>query len=211
MNIPTRITVTRIVAIALLVLVLGVFQILGSQGLIHFSDIGNSGFGPVRLFTCCFFIFAAFTDFLDGYLARKWHQVTDLGKFLDPIADKLLVDLTLVFLVVPWSFESSMVINPIFVCLMIGRDFAVDGLRLLAARKNVVLAANKWGKLKTVLQMVAIPVVLLNGWPFSYFDASWTYYRIADILVYLATIVSLISGVIYIWGNRHVLKEQGNA
>jgi CDP-diacylglycerol--glycerol-3-phosphate 3-phosphatidyltransferase len=86
---------------------------------------------------------------------------------------------------------------------MIARDIVVDALRFVAAKKNVVIAANIFGKLKTVLQMVAIGVVLLNGFPFNYFDASWPQYlHVSDIIVYIATFVSFMSGVIYVWQNR---------
>jgi phosphatidylglycerophosphate synthase len=100
---------------------------------------------------------------LDGYLARKWNQVTDLGKFLDPIADKLLVNSVLVFLAVPFAFAPNQIHVPVFcVILMIGRDLVVDALRFVAAKKNYVIAANMFGKAKTVAQMIALPFIFLN-------------------------------------------------
>lgn len=208
MNIPTKITVSRIVAIIGMLIALFILELLGQSGLFVDFYLGNSGVSLVRLILCFFFIVAAFTDLVDGYLARKWHQVTDLGKFLDPIADKLLVDCMLIFLVIQSSYGKDDMLIPVFaVILMIARDLVIDGLRSLAASKNVVLAANMFGKIKTVCQMVAIPVVMLNGWPFSYFDASWGQGRIGLILIYIATAASLLSGLFYLIDNRAIFKE----
>jgi len=208
MNIPTKITVSRIVAIIGMLIALFILELLGQSGLFVDFYLGNSGVSLVRLILCFFFIVAAFTDLVDGYLARKWHQVTDLGKFLDPIADKLLVDCMLIFLVIQSSYGKDDMLIPVFaVILMIARDLVIDGLRSLAASKNVVLAANMFGKIKTVCQMVAIPVVMLNGWPFSYFDASWGQGRIGLILIYIATAASLLSGLFYLVDNRAIFKE----
>ncbi len=207
-NIPTKITITRIACVVLLVLLLAVLEVLGHLGLFVDPLIGGSGLGVIRLVVALFFIVASATDFLDGYLARKWHQVTTLGKFLDPIADKLLVDALLVYLSFTWSYsEGSLAIPAFCTVIMIARDLVVDGLRQVAAAKGKVLAANIFGKLKTVLQMVAIPLVLLNGWPFTYFDASWGYGRLALCFVYLATLASLLSGIIYVYQNRKVFLE----
>jgi CDP-diacylglycerol--glycerol-3-phosphate 3-phosphatidyltransferase len=90
---------------------------------------------------------------------------------------------------------------------MIIRDIVVDALRSIAAAKGEVLAANVFGKMKTVLQMIAIPLVLLGGWPFTYFDAGWGYGRIAEIFVYLATLASLFSGIFYLVQNHKVFAE----
>jgi CDP-diacylglycerol--glycerol-3-phosphate 3-phosphatidyltransferase len=152
---------------------------------------------------CIVFILGALTDKLDGSLARKWNQITDLGKFLDPVADKLLVDSLLIYLCLP-ILESSWCPGRLLWCVlvMIIRDIVVDALRMIAVTKGKVLAANVFGKLKTVLQMVAIPLVLLNGWPFTYFDSGWGYWRIAEIFVYLATLASLFSGAFYLIQNR---------
>lgn len=207
-NIPTKITITRIACVVLLVLLLAVLEILGHLGLFVDPLIGDSGIGLIRLVVAIFFIVASATDFLDGYLARKWQQVTTLGKFLDPIADKLLVDALLVYISFSWSYsEGSLAIPAFCTVIMIARDLVVDGLRQVAAAKGKVLAANIFGKLKTVLQMVAIPLVLLNGWPFTYFDASWGYGRLALCFVYLATLASLLSGIIYVYQNRKVFLE----
>ena len=207
-NLPTKITIARIVLVLALLVALFVFEILGQNGYRGIM-LGDSGISLVHLIACVVFVIASATDALDGYLARKWNQVTDLGKFLDPIADKMLVNSLFIFLAVPSSFVSGQMVVPVFcVILMILRDLIVDTLRFLAASKGEVLAANIFGKLKTVAQMVAIPFVLLNGWPFSLFDSSWGAGSITHILVYIATLLSLVSGVIYVVQNRHVLASK---
>ena len=204
-NIPTKITLVRIAAVALLIVFLIVCQFLPTDSFAY-AYLGDSGISVVGLITCIVFIVASATDWLDGHLARKWNQVTTLGKFLDPIADKMLVNTTLVFLCI--GFAGSQSVPWFCVAFMILRDLVVDTMRFVAASKGKVVAANIFGKMKTVFQMVAIPFVLLNGWPFTYFDASWGYGRICLILVYIATAMSIISGIIYVKDNFHILKEE---
>ena len=197
------------------VLIVGIF-VLALIPDLHIENIGNSPVNPVYLGICVIFIIAAFTDMLDGKIARKYNLVTDFGKFLDPIADKLLNDAIMIFLLVPQAYAAGQRRDPVLltvllfcVVLMIARDLVVDGLRLVAVRKNIVIAANKYGKLKTVLQMIAIPMLLLNDWPFSYFDSIWPQaLQISNIFFYLATIMSVISGVIYVYQNRQLLKNK---
>ena len=208
-NIPTKITIARIILTALLIVGLFVAYICGLNGWKDYQFYEN---GPyvVGLIAAIVFIIASATDAVDGHLARKWNQVTNLGKFLDPIADKMLVNSLLVFAAVPMAFAENQMTIPWFcVVLMIVRDLIVDTMRLLAAKKNVVVAANIYGKLKTIFQMVAIPIILLNGFPFSFFDASWNpLLRIGSWLIYLATAMSLISGFIYLKANAGILKEE---
>ena len=178
-------------------------------------EIGNTGINLVFLIIFVFFVLASFTDYLDGHLARKNNQVTDLGKFLDPVADKLLINSLVIFLIAPSIFapyipgELHQVGFSVWCAIiLVARDIVVDALRFIAASKGKVISANIFGKLKTVLEMVAIGVVLLNGFPFRYFDASWPAgLHIADFLVYLCTLASLLSGIIYVVQNRHVFKE----
>lgn len=208
MNIPNKITLSRIIIVGMMLIALFALDIVYWVNPFSVPMLGNSGINVIDLVICIVFILGALTDKLDGSLARKWNQVTDLGKFLDPIADKLLVDSLLIYLCLP-HFGIALT-NPIFmwcVLIMIVRDIVVDALRMIAVKNGKVLAANVFGKLKTVLQMVAIPVLLLGGWPFTYFDASWTFYRIEDILVYLATLASLFSGLFYLIKNRSVFLE----
>ena len=207
-NIPTKITLARIALVVGLLVYFFVCQILGSLGEMPDLILGDTGIHLTYLIACAIFVVAAATDAVDGYLARKWHQVTDLGKFLDPIADKMLVNSLLIFLCVPSTFASGQMTIPVFcVILMVLRDLVVDTMRFVAASKGEVVAANIFGKLKTVFQMVAIPVCLLNGFPLSYLGGP-ALYDGAHILIYLATLMSLVSGVIYVVENRHVLKEK---
>lgn len=207
MNIPTKITTARIVLVVCLLSFLLVFDFLPESVYqpIYFGP--NGSINLVYFIAMIVFVIASCTDFVDGYLARKWHQVTDLGKFLDPVADKLLVNSILIYLAI--SRYGNISIPTFAIIVMIARDLVVDALRFVAASKGIVLAANIFGKLKTVFQMVSIPVVLLNGWPFSYFDYGWnSYFRIANILIYLATLMSFLSGVIYLCQNLSVFKEK---
>lgn len=205
MNLPTKITTARIILVVGLLAFLLVCDFLPDFQPLSFGP-GNS-INLVYLIAAIVFILAASTDALDGYLARKLHQVTDLGKFLDPVADKLLVDSMLIYLALSRWGNLSL---PLFcVVVMIVRDLVVDALRFVAASKGIVLAANLFGKLKTVFQMIAIPVVLLNGFPFSFFDLDWNpYLRLGTILIYLATLMSLLSGIIYVAKNLSVFREE---
>ena len=213
MNLPNKITISRIILIFGMIIAMFVLAFIPD---LQVMTIGNSGINLVYLIFTCVFIIAAFTDMLDGKIARKFNLVTDFGKFLDPIADKLLNDATMIFLLVPQAYAATqrsdsrmLTILAVCVILMIARDLVVDGIRLVAARKNVVIAANVFGKIKTVLQMVSIPMLLLNDWPFSYFDSSWhPALQISNWFFYLATLASLMSGVIYVYQNRKVLKEE---
>ncbi len=213
MNTPTKITVSRIILIALMLLGLATIEIICATGshleAIFHQTIGHSGINVVYLAVCIVFIIAASTDALDGYLARKNNQVTDLGKFLDPVADKLLVNSLLIYLCVSNFSGAGQFKIPVFcVIIMVARDIVVDCLRFIAAKKNIVIAANIFGKAKTVAQMITIPLVLLNGWPFTYFDQSWIHQlRIVSFFVYITTLLSLISGIIYVVQNRGVFKN----
>ena len=216
MNTPTKITVSRIVLIVLMMITLFVFAFFGEHLPIGEVDLGAGVKISIVYIVCTvIFLIAAFTDFLDGYLARKNNQVTTLGKFLDPIADKLLVDGMMIFLLIPQAYAPShQRSNPLTITLlafcviiMIARDLIVDALRLIAVTKNQVIAANIFGKMKTVFQMTAIPFLLLNDFPFAYIDGAMPEpLRISNILFYVATIMSLVSGIIYVVQNRKVLK-----
>ncbi|MEG2893149.1 MAG: CDP-diacylglycerol--glycerol-3-phosphate 3-phosphatidyltransferase, partial [Clostridium sp.] len=135
------------------------------------------------------FIFAAITDWLDGYIARSRNQVTKFGKFLDPLADKLMVIAALISLV-----ELNRVDGWI-VMVIIARELIITGLRAVAASDGIVIAASKWGKFKTVTQMVAVVASLIN---FPYYN----------VLVIIALITTVISGVDYIIKNKQVLNTK---
>ena len=207
MNLPTKLTLSRIVIVVIMLAGLFTCDILHMAGVLTMPMIG-----PINLaYFISFFLFiiASITDLLDGKIARKYNLVTDMGKFLDPVADKLLVNLTLIYLAVPHFGTNNAVIPLSCVIIMIGRDLIIDAFRLAAASKGSILAANIFGKLKTVFQMIAIPMVLLNSWPFAYFDADWNnYLRICNIAIYIATAMSLISLIIYLKQNWHILLEK---
>lgn len=207
MNLPNKITVFRMTMVILLVvLMLFPYQALGIVVPNVFGDVNLVYFIAFWLF-----VIASASDFVDGYIARSRNLVTNFGKFMDPIADKLLVNSLLIILLVPQATAAygtpQMALPIIAVVVMIARDLVVDALRLIAASNNRVMAANIFGKLKTVLQMVAIGAVLLNDWPFSLFDGP---VNVAEIIVYLAALASLLSGIIYVVQNRSVLKDHGN-
>lgn len=207
MNLPTKLTVSRIVIVVVMLLGLFTCDILYMAGILVMPMIG-----PINLaYFISFFLFviASLTDMLDGKIARKYNLVTDMGKFLDPVADKLLVNLTLIYLALPHFGTNNAFIPVSCVIIMIGRDLIIDAFRLVASTKGSVVAANIFGKLKTVFQMVAIPMVLLNSWPFAYFDADWNnYLRICNIAIYIATAMSLISLIIYLKQNWRILLEK---
>jgi len=149
------------------------------------------------------FIVASFTDYLDGHLARKYQLITDLGKFMDPLADKMLVA-TALLAIVDLGNNGLLPIGTFpawIVVFIILREFMVSGIRLVAATQNTVLAANYWGKLKTVVQMVTIIVYLL---PIESVLLS----RVAICLAYASLVLTLLSGFIYLWQNKKVFNTK---
>ena len=177
MNVPNMLTILRICMVPFFVL----FMLTG---------IGGSR-GDV--IAGILFIAASLTDTLDGYLARKYNQITVFGKFMDPLADKLLVCSALICLVDLKRIPAWIVI------IIIGRDFIISGFRLVAAEKGVVIAANIWGKVKTAIQMVMVIMLVFNLGGF--FDV------IEQILIWAALALTVISLADYLWINRHVLDE----
>lgn len=180
LNVPNKLTVIRILMVPLVVIC---FLCIPSTWWVLEEQSGLCGRDLVVL---VLFILASVTDFLDGQIARKHHLITSFGKFLDPIADKLLVNTLLILMV--FTHQA----NVICVLLMTSRDLIVDGLRLAAATSGKVVSAGFYGKLKTVLQMIAIVLLLLCNWPFAIWNLP-----VASICLWLATIVSLYSGWIY--------------
>lgn len=142
------------------------------------------------------FIIASITDWIDGYYARKLKLVTNLGKFLDPLADKLLVSAAFIVLVEMHLAPSWVVIA------IISREFAVTGLRLIMAGSGEVVAANMLGKIKTWTQIVAISALLLQNIPFSAIN-----FPFADIMLYISLIFTVWSGYEYFYINRDVFKH----
>jgi CDP-diacylglycerol---glycerol-3-phosphate 3-phosphatidyltransferase len=190
MNIPNKITLSRIFLIPIFIILLAVPFDWGTL------DIGENSLPVNHLAGAILFIIASCTDWVDGYYARKYNLVTNLGKFLDPLADKLLVSAALILLV-------QLELSPAWITIIIiSREFAVTGLRLVAAGEGLVLAAGQMGKQKTALQIVAISALLLHNWPFSYLG-----FPFATICLYLALILTIVSGVDYFMKNWHVMKE----
>ncbi|WP_432664996.1 CDP-diacylglycerol--glycerol-3-phosphate 3-phosphatidyltransferase [Wukongibacter baidiensis] len=140
------------------------------------------------------FIVAALTDSLDGYIARSRNQVTKLGKFMDPLADKLLVTAALVSLVQMDKLAAWVVV------VIISRELVVSVFRAVAASEGIVIAASPWGKGKTISQIVAIVTLLLNNYPFSLYNIPFD-----TISVWVAVILTVISGYDYINKNKQVL------
>lgn len=195
MNLPNKITVSRIALIPVFVL----FYYL--QNLSH-----------NLLYAAIIFALAAFTDFLDGYIARKYNLVTDLGKFLDPIADKVLV-LT-AFMLMLTEVNGTLlfaVSGGICVTLVIAREMIVASFRMVAASKNAVIAADKLGKIKTVSQDFAI-LFLLIGKAFPEVSAAsgtdffTVLYAAGYALFVFSTVMTVISGINYIYKNRSVFQ-----
>ncbi len=197
MNTPNKITLTRFV----LTIIMVMFLVVPWWPKEMTDPLKYVKFSVVDIIATVIFITASITDAIDGHLARKHNLITNFGKFMDPLADKFLVNSTLIILAV----QQPNNLPVILVVLMIGRDIAVDGLRLVASNQGEVIAANIFGKLKTVFQMVFIPIVMLRGFPFSLFMGENTYIM-CIILMSITCAMSLISGIIYIIRGRKVLK-----
>lgn len=190
MNLPNKITLSRVCLIPIFIILLSVPFDWGSW------NIGNTDLPVSHFAAALLFIVAAGTDWLDGYYARKYNLVTNFGKFLDPLADKLLVSSALILLVELGLAPAWVVI------LIISREFAVTGLRLVAAGESIVLAAINMGKIKTATQMIAIAVLLLHNFPFSYIG-----FPFGTIMLYIALFFTVISGIDYFVKNWHVMRD----
>lgn len=186
MNIANRLTLFRIALIPIIILIyIFPYNQFGIE--VSYITVGHVILTHKKIAILVLFAIASFTDFLDGYLARSRNMITTFGKFLDPIADKMLVN-TLFIL-----FAAEGLVPLVAVLLMIWRDTIVDGLRMLLAQKGMVMAAGYLGKAKTVFQMVAIILVLLNNLPFELQGIP-----MASIMVWFATLLSVLSGVSYV-------------
>jgi len=202
MNLPNKITVSRMFFIPLLmiflipvpesVINLGFLQFMRSQ-LVSFNLFINNYGGYIA---AGIFIIASSTDAVDGYIARKRKLVTRFGKFLDPIADKLLVTAALLALV------QNGEVNVWAAMLIISREFIVTGLRLVASGEGIVIAASKLGKLKTLMQDIAIVAALMNNFPISLF----TDFQFDDYAMLLAIIITVYSLYDYIKKNIKVIN-----
>jgi len=177
LNLPNKLTLFRIFIIPLFLLFL----------------LGGVGGEYSRYIALAIFIIASVTDALDGYIARKYNRVTNFGKFMDPLADKVLVCSALIALIQTGDVSSIVVI------IIIAREFIITGFRLVASDNGVVIAASNWGKLKTISQMIMVMYLIL-GLSGGLFDT------LAMVLVYAAVFFTAVSAVDYIVKNIGVLK-----
>lgn len=194
MNLPNKLTLLRIILVPFFIIAMLV------QFPFHYLVAG------------CIFGIASVTDTLDGKIARSRNLVTDFGKFADPLADKILV-LTALVCFLQVGLLGSFGAIPVIIVLF--REFAVSGIRLVAASSGKVVAANIWGKIKTVSQMVGISVMfamqvvleVLNAMKVSTGFVSEVFYYIGNGLIWLSTVFTLISGIIYLKDNISFLKD----
>lgn len=188
MNLPNKLTVIRMGLIPILLLIYFLQPFV--QTVVFFQET----FTINELLIFFIFVAASITDLLDGNIARKHNLITTFGKFMDPIADKMLVNTVLFIL----ALEG--LIHPIIFIIMFFRDIIVDGIRMLAASSGEVIAAGNLGKLKTVLQMLAITLLLIKNVPFNLIN-----FPLGQILMIGATIISVVSGSQYFYNARKLI------
>jgi len=177
MNLPNKLTIFRVILIPFFV----VFMLV-------------PGISYANIIACVIFCVASFTDFLDGYLARRDGLVTNFGKFMDPLADKLLVGAALICLIETGQLPAWVVV------IIISREFIISGFRLIASDNGVVIAASYWGKFKTVSQMVMVILLILN-------IQLPVFQILGTILIWVSVILTIVSLVDYVVKNKDVLKD----
>lgn len=195
MNLPNKITLFRLVCVVLICALL----LLPFDSWLPYT-IPVLNISLTYLIVLILFVLGSISDFLDGYIARKYNLVTNFGKFMDPIADKLLVNSLFIILINHGPIHIPVIIPVI----MVARDIVVDVMRLLAVEQGKVVAANIFGKIKTVTQMIALIVVLLNDFPFALLNLPFS---VGIVICYIAMGASLLSGIIYVIQNRNLLKD----
>lgn len=193
MNLANRITLVRIFLVPLIVF----FLLVKFEPLSHELRWDHFSISYSQIIATIIFIVSAVTDGLDGYLARKHNLVTNLGKLLDPLADKVLITAVLVSLVELDKLDAWIAI------VIISREFAVSGLRMIGLLEGTVLAASRWGKWKTGLQIIAIIAVMLNNFPFELIHL-----RFDLMAMWVAAIVTLYSGFDYFMKNKGLIASQ---
>ncbi len=187
MNLPNKITIARILATPVFLF----FLVPGWFG--QFFGLDQWG----RYAATVVFIIAALSDLVDGKIARKYNLVSELGKFLDPIADKLLVTSALI------AFVMTDNLSVWAVFIIIAREFIVTGFRVVAAGQGVVIAADKLGKWKTTLQIIAIIAILIRDFPFSLV----TDFPVGMVIMWVAVLMTIVSGINYVVKNANILKS----
>ena len=192
MNLPNKISLIRIFLIPIMIF-------------FYLADFVPYG----KIVALAVFVLASCTDFIDGMIARKYNLVTDLGKFLDPIADKLLMMSAL--LLVVCDFVIYPPYGVIIAIIIIGRELIISAFRQVAASKNFVMSADKWGKIKTIFQDIALAMLIFLALIFQYNLFSEQFVNAFQIVSYcfisVATLLTIISGINYIVKNSKVLKE----
>lgn len=178
MNTPNKLTVARMILVPFLV----VFLLTGWGGEAN------------RWICLAIFVAASVTDWFDGHLARKYNLITNFGKFMDPLADKLLVCSAMICMIELDKLPAWVVI------IIIGREFIISGFRLIAAENGIVIAANYWGKFKTVSQMIMIILLML--------DFGGIFTVLTQVFIWLSVALTIISLLTYIMQNRKVLSMQ---
>lgn len=197
MNLPNRITMCRIFLSVIIIGIL-IFPFDSSGISIPKVFVNESIVIDIKyLIAGVLFIIASLTDFIDGYIARKYQMVTDLGKMLDAIADKILVNSVLIIL------ATSGFIHPIIPVLIISRDTIVDVIKMVAGNKGKVVAAIKTGKIKTIFMMIGISLTLFYNMPFELWNI-----RISDIILIIACVLSIVSAVEYYSLNKKLILSE---
>lgn len=195
MNLPNKLTMLRIILIPFMMF-------------FYLADFIPYGIG--KIIAIAIFIIASLTDLLDGKIARKRSLVTDLGKFLDPIADKLLTAIAFLLIMADGTIPAPW--GVIVVAIIIAREYTVSALRQIAATKGIVLAADMWGKIKTVVQMIALPVSMLVAYlkvcGFASTTVVLVFAIISYVLIGFATLLTVMSGIHYLVKNRECFKDK---
>ncbi len=197
MNLPNKITVSRIV-LSIIVLVMMVFPFyqIGFEWP-TFLIAGRMEISLKYIICAVLFIIASLTDFLDGHIARKYNCVTDFGKVMDAIADKILVNGILIVL------AAENFISVVIPVVIITRDTFVDSIKMVAGQSGHAVGASILGKLKTICMLIGVSLMLLYNWPFELFGLN-----VADALIIIATILSVVSGVQYYNNNKKALFKE---
>lgn len=185
MNTANKITILRIILIPVFMLLLATNAVWG------------------RVAALIVFIIASVTDSIDGHIARKYNQITNFGKFMDPLADKLLITSALVMFVEQGTVSAWVTV------IIVARELAVTGFRMIAASSGRVIAASIWGKAKTVTQIIAVVAALVFTLDLSAFGLP-DLMPVVTVLMWLAALITLVSGIDYIVKNRDVLKNNAD-